>query len=258
MYSRLLTNNKGERSGQAFRPVADYANPPQWDYQRDYRPEDDWYRIELGPDLKVHRDVFVDVICAEYSLRATVQRVDMVKKIVQALEKAASIENNKTQLADWEAELEQLQRRCWQKELDLYEYEQMIPEWPLKHNYDLLRQSGAWYMRKELVRDCVDRGGCCSRSCGCCGRRHLDSERKKGVGYCTVECSCCSTYRDVELSVVEKAKITGRLRDNLRNQNPSFLLRMAEAYFLGPGPADYSTSKPGSWWTWLCECIHWS
>lgn len=255
MYSILPTDNKVKRSGQTFSPVADYANPPSSSYTRNGRPEDDWYHIEFGPGLKYHRDLFVQVICAEDSLRATVQRVEMVKKKVKALEKAATIENNKTQLVDWEKELEQLQRKCWKQELKLYDREQMVPEWPLKQNYDLLRESGTWYMRKELAKDCADRGGCCSRSCGCCGRCHLDSEWKRGIGHCTLECSCCSTYRDAELSVVEKAEILGRLRGNLENKNPSFLLRMTEAYFLGPGPAVYSTSKSESWWAWMRQCI---
>lgn len=249
MYSTLL-----KRPGQTFRPVADYANPPSPSWKRNDRPEDDWYCLEFGLGL-YHRSVFVEVICAEGSLRAMVQRVEMVKQKIKALEKAATIENNKSQLADWEKELELLQRKCWKQELKLYELEQMIPEWPLKHNYDLLRESGAWYMRKELAKDCADQGGCCSRSCGCCGQRHLDSERKKGIGHCTLECSCCSIYRVAELSAVEKAEISGRLRDNLENKNPSFLLRMSEAYFLGPGPAVYSTSMWESWWAWMRECI---
>lgn len=245
MYSTFL-----KILGQTFRPVTDYANPPRSSYDRNNRPVDDWYCIQFGLRLKYHRDLFVEVICAEDSLRATVQRVEAVKKKVKALEKAATIENNKSQLADVEEELVQLQRKCWKQELKLYEREQMIPEWPLKQNYDLPRERRAWYMRKELVQDCADRGGCCSRSCGCCARRHLDSERKKGIGHCTLECGCCSTYRDVELSVVEKAEILGRLRDNLEDKNPSFLLRMTEAYFLGPGPA-----ASESWWAWMRECI---
>ncbi|KAJ5433597.1 uncharacterized protein N7458_012753 [Penicillium daleae] len=158
MYSTLPTDNKVKRSGQTFSPVADYANPPESNYNRNGRPKDDWYHIEFGPGLKYHRDLFVQVICAEDSLRAAVQRVEMVKKRVKALEKAATIENNKTQLVDWEKELEQLQRKCWKQELKLYDREQMIPEWPLKQNYDLLRESGTWYMRKELAKDCADRG----------------------------------------------------------------------------------------------------
>ncbi|KAJ5906556.1 uncharacterized protein N7473_003472 [Penicillium subrubescens] len=132
-----------KKSGGTFKPVADYANPPKYDHQRNYRPKDDWYLIEIGPDLTYHRDLFVEIIYAEHTLRATVQRVEMIKKNIQALEKAASIENDKTQLSGWEKELEQLQRKCWKQELELYEHEQLIPEWPLKQNYDLLRGSAA-------------------------------------------------------------------------------------------------------------------
>jgi hypothetical protein len=95
-----------KKSGQTFRPVPDYAQPPKYDHERKYRPKDDWYLIEVGPDLKYHREFFVEVICAEYSLRATVQRVEMIKKNIQALEKVASIENDKSQLFGWEKVLE--------------------------------------------------------------------------------------------------------------------------------------------------------
>jgi hypothetical protein len=30
-----------KKSGGTFKPVADYANPPEYDPQRNYRPKDD-------------------------------------------------------------------------------------------------------------------------------------------------------------------------------------------------------------------------
>lgn len=59
----------------------------------------------------------------------------------------------------------------------------------------------------------------------------------------------------MELLGSDKVEVAEKLCDKLRNENPSFLLRMAEAYFLGPGFVDYSTSKPASYWTWLGGCI---
>lgn len=174
---------------------------------------------------------------AEYGLRAAVQKIETTRKKTHALQDVVNFEANKSQLSDLDTELEKLRRQCRIQELDLYEKELMIPARPLKEKYDSLRQFRTWYMQKELIEDCVSRGGCCSRGCGCCGRRHLDSERKKGIGHCTDECSCCSTYRKVELSPKDKDRLP-RLRQLLKDKNPAFLLKMADAYFLGPALAD--------------------
>jgi hypothetical protein len=156
----------------------------------------------------------------------------MIRKKTRALQEMANFEKNRSLLSDLDEELEKLRRQCRKQELDLYEQELMIPIWPLKEEYDSLRQCRTWNMRKELVEDCVARGGCCSRERGC-GRRCLDSERKKGIGHCTEECSCCSTYREVELSPKDKDQLP-RLHRLLQSDNPAFLLKVADAYFLGP------------------------
>lgn len=52
-----------------------------------------------------------------------------------------------------------------------------------------------WYMHRALIQDCVVRGGCCARGCGCCHRRKIDDSRKFGAGHCTSECACCQKER---------------------------------------------------------------
>ncbi|KAJ5263845.1 hypothetical protein N7478_011450 [Penicillium angulare] len=42
----------------------------------------------------------------------------------------------------------------------LYEMETMLPDL-VKQNYESIRKDPNGYMRKELVKDCADRGGCC-------------------------------------------------------------------------------------------------
>jgi hypothetical protein len=235
MYSIFATLDIFGIFRQEFSPVADYACPPQFNHNRRNKPKEDWVRIQLGRNHKYHRDVFVEVICAEYNLRATDQRVEKIKGEIKALEKFEIIGKKKTQVTDLEEELKCFQEKCWKQELELYEHETMIPERPLKQNYDSLRHNAAWYMRKELVADCVARGGCCSRKCGCCRQRHLDSGRKKGIGHCTEECACCCTYRDMEPSAKDKEEFAKRLRGRLQNDNPACSLRMANVYFLDYG-----------------------
>lgn len=74
----------------------------------------------------------------------------------------------------------------------------------------------------------------------------------RGLGHCTEGCSCCSTNRDIELPAKEKDQIMQRLYALLKSDNPAFLLKMADAYFLGPALVDpklipnYKLIKSGS------------
>lgn len=140
----------------------------------------------------------------------------------------------------------------------------MIPE-PVKWGYDLLREDPTWYLRKELIKDCAARNGCCSRSCGCCEKRQFTTERRKGIGHCTPECECCSTDRGFEFTTEEKREIERKLRTMLISKNAAFLLRMAHAYFSEPGlfellkngSKSLKTETPTKmkWWGALFRCL---
>ena len=105
---------------------------------------------------------------------------------------------------------------------------------PLKKIYDRIRQNPALYHRKELTNDCVERGGCCSRSCGCCKKRCLTS-KERGAGYCTEQCYCCGVNRGYNISRAQWETVMSNLGHRLWSKNPSYLLAMTEAYFSRPG-----------------------
>lgn len=114
----------------------------------------------------------------------------------------------------------------------LYEIETMLPGL-VKKNYELIRKDPKWYMRKELVKDCADRGGCCGRDCGCCVLRAKHSY-KKGVGHCTVECFCCVGFRGFRPSPEEKRDILKGMTMILKCDIATHFVRMVNAYFSKP------------------------
>jgi hypothetical protein len=71
----------------------------------------------------------------------------------------------------------------------------------LYHHWDENNRSYGW--RSYRTR-CADKGGCCSRSCGCCEkplrvsiRPNSENDEKETVrthGHCTSECPCCNQY----------------------------------------------------------------
>jgi hypothetical protein len=111
--------------------------------------------------------------------------------------------------------------------------ESMIPPGPLKRDYDAMRQDPTWYLRKELIEDCFGRGCCCARGCDCC-RNRASAYYKRGVGHCTTDCGCCASERGFEYTAGEKQQIVEQFDKMLRSRNPSYIVKMAEAYFVKP------------------------
>ncbi|CAL5870669.1 uncharacterized protein PFLUO_LOCUS4909 [Penicillium psychrofluorescens] len=191
-------------------------------------------RLQYG-SLKYDRELFISIICNEYALRVSAQRIEMLQKEIKALEKLTNIEVDQIQFAQLNTGLEEVQKKHSLQKHQLYISESMIPERPLKQNYDSLRRNPDWYMRHELIQDCKDRGGCCSRGCGCCAQRYLTSEKMNGIGHCTWDCWCCLQYRGFDLSAEEKEKAEKELGENLRSWNPAYLLKMTDGFFTKPG-----------------------
>ncbi|KAJ6021939.1 hypothetical protein N7540_007443 [Penicillium herquei] len=195
---------------------------------------DQYYeRLVINYDGSHHEPFrFSDILVAEYALREYVQREEMLQYKIQGLEKAVAIQpDGKAQLAlaDAKSELGKVQIQCYHNQQALYRTEAMlVPH--VKQDYDTLRADDDWYMREEMVHDCVDRGGCCSRGCGCCARRKL-SERRKGTGHYTPECWCCSNQRGFEVPCEEKQEIQQKYKEMLEDSNQIFLRHSINCFF---------------------------
>ncbi|KAJ5088688.1 hypothetical protein N7456_012304 [Penicillium angulare] len=79
----------------------------------------------------------------------------------------------------------------------------------LKDGFETWRANPRWYMHRTLVDDCIQRGGCCARECGCC--TSLDRETslvgKYGVGHCTSSCGCCFESRGFKIGTKTRTKM---------------------------------------------------
>lgn len=223
------TSGSGSFERRKFEAVEDYCTN-SWNV--DYR------RLQYGTKLKYDRDIFIDVILAESSLRSTSQKIEALQKMIKHSQKVAETEpdcGHEKELDAYNAALKRMRVEYATRTHQLYIAESMIPEHPLKENYDAVRRDPRWYLRAELTQDCISHGGCCSRGCGCCAQRQLTSENTTRVGHCTVECMCCTTDRGCELPLEEtgeKARL--ELEERLRHKNPSHLLRMTNAFFVKP------------------------
>lgn len=72
----------------------------------------------------------------------------------------------------------------------------MIELWDYESLYKRLWSSN--YLRVK----CIERGGCCARSCGCCqGTRK--TKRSMAHSHCRLECHCCLYHRRGDLGAVD-------------------------------------------------------
>jgi hypothetical protein len=131
--------------------------------------------------------------------------------------------------AQCETGLKGLLRKYSDAEYELYLAENDLLLGPLEKSYNVLRRNPAWYLRKDLIDDCVKRGGCYARQCGCCRRRHNETERVKGAGHCTPSCGCCSYDRGFEYTERQKEDRFDIFVTKMNDQNPAHITYMARA-----------------------------
>lgn len=160
--------------------------------------------LRYGLD-SIARYKLTELFLTEHALRELVQRGEMLHHRAIALQKSMTIKLNGGQLEKTNKQFEETQAQYPTKEYALCRAEPMLPS-KFKEAYDSLRRDARWFMRKEMIQDCSDRGGCCSRERECCEQRYL-SRRKKGRGHCTTECGCCTGFRGFELPEEEKEEI---------------------------------------------------
>lgn len=111
-----------------------------------------------------------------------------------------------------------------------------------------------WYFSDQLVTYCKRSGGCCGRSCGCCIKR-LPEDRPSmtGIsGHCSWGCPCCMKWKDPgdPYWASEGSLLKQQYKDVLESDNPTVLLRLADAYFSAePMPQPASNQASGKSYT---------
>lgn len=174
----------------------------------------------------VNKERLLTIIRLDYELRLLAQREESLSHKARALKKTIDIKDDVEQ-KDYDSEINCARVERLKKEYHMFTEVTVLPPW-LKHEYKSLRLNPVWYMREEMVDDCADQGGCCSRGCGCCARRSL-SQDTKTRGHCTLECWCCASFRDP--SITEKdLKFIEFQREQLMKSSRYFC-DMANWYF---------------------------
>lgn len=184
----------------------------------------------------------VFILCAkiiriEACLRNLAQREEDLRERYSSLKQKAISKEDKEQLSKWLKELEEIPKKYWILERDLYQREAGIPRGSLVRAYKLWRSYPKWYLHPDLVNDCAGNGGCCGRGCGCCERRGQAVDRRRSVGHCTLNCGCCARNRGFDArdtnDDLKKLEIS---HFALEEQNKStYSRRMVRSYFFGIG-----------------------
>lgn len=137
----------------------------------------------------------------EYDLRAAAQREirlhERLKKGDFSYEKGAVGK-----------ELGEINRQWWLLHRLWWQYRCGLSIGSLGKALDRWRSDPKWYMHPFLVEDCAGKGGCCSRDCGCCENRLMNSKtRKLGAGHCTSECGCCQKAQGFVFKMFERTEL---------------------------------------------------
>lgn len=185
----------------------------------------------------------IELLRIEQDLRNTVQEEQCLAKKPEATGSWLLYRN------DVQAVLQALKKRYWLLELQWWKVRNSFVEGPLIRAFDLWRSHPLWYMHRVLFEDCVRKGGCCSRGCGCCADRKIDKTRQLGAGHCMVECGCCHQARGFELTKKEKEEF---LRDfHIVDDNSFYRQRVNRASIWGlsldshDSPFDLIVMPPG-------------
>ena len=189
---------------------------------------------ESTDDLRYRdRETVIELLLTEFKLRELRQREEAISQRIRVAEKTRGIAHQKsTEIECLDQQLTKTQTRFATEQYKFYSQVSMLTPY-LKMKWDELRRDKEWFMRQELVHDCSERGGCCSRACGCCFKR--TSLKGQGLGHCTPECWCCEVSRAVELTSFQKKEIAADLAKRLREYKSAFLLSMANSFF-SPAP----------------------
>lgn len=141
-----------------------------------------------------HRAVVLDI-----EARWIVQREAYVQEEARALSKALMLSEDKEQsspeIQAYENELEELNDSYWKYTRLHGALEGNIPLGIFTRAYQKHRKNPDWYLGKELRADCVRRGGCCGRGCGCCENDRGNTRQLWKRGNFTSACGCCVRTR---------------------------------------------------------------
>lgn len=191
------------------------------------------------------------IIRADVKARWLVQREAYLIEEVQALHKslsllplnadeavcAAAATQAEFKLKMYEKELRLLDNAYWAHKKHIWLLEAGIPVSAAGRAYEARwKNIPDWYLSEWLRRDCVGRGGCCGRGCGCCEKARSHKDREWKYGHCTGACGCCMRTKGFRKMVIDLDDDMYELPDNCglsEDCQQRYVTRMMVAYIWG-------------------------
>lgn len=133
-----------------------------------------WFRYRVHSGKKrAHPTPIDNLLATELDLRHYTQEELVVREHDDGSEEMKTL-------------LEEIKKRIWRLTREWWSYRCHFGEGVTSRAFDLSRSYPTWYMHEVLVEDCIRKQGCCSRGCGCCPNRQLDSTRRLAAGHCAL------------------------------------------------------------------------
>lgn len=124
---------------------------------------------------------------------------------IRAAEKLADIDGNSSQLKQLEKKLEKLKKKPRSHQVrTLYEWECMLRVGSLRRGYISVKSNPAWYLREELIEDCISRGVAVAGTVD--AARDVDCPPKMGKVSDIVPLNVCVVYMTEGLSLRRKRR----------------------------------------------------
>ncbi|RHZ46586.1 uncharacterized protein CDV56_102187 [Aspergillus thermomutatus] len=147
----------------------------------------------------------------DYKIRETVQREIHIKSLYESYNQSGRhhpLTDAEFEMVHiWQDELDDLDKTYWCLTRELNWITSTQFQGPLKRAYAAHHSNPSWYLSANHRRECAERGGCCARDCGCCGKPR-ETERFFKLGHCTEECPCCrKEFGEKRLSLRARADI---------------------------------------------------
>ena len=113
--------------------------------------------LEYSSGLQVESVALSNIIFSDYCLRALTQRIDDLEQLMQPLQQKACSKEDLETLQRYERLSEKIKEAILEFEMCMFRVEVQLPERPLKRAYDKIRENPTWYLRPELIKDCIER-----------------------------------------------------------------------------------------------------
>ncbi|KAJ9293816.1 hypothetical protein DTO271G3_7443 [Paecilomyces variotii] len=132
-----------------------------------------------------------------YILQRELYLNEEVSYYLEAAKRHPLTKEEDQQLREWEAELDQLDLVWLRHQCALSQLVTEKPHGLFMAHWEKTRQDPNKQWTKESYQ-CLDRGGCCERNCGCCVRPMVTHRLPELYVYvhCTEACGCCIRYRE--------------------------------------------------------------